>query len=75
MSDELTRLVFFLIVLTGAATLAAAGIHIIADNPSHPQPVTSSNIADNACTRYCEASCMATPQPCLNSCLASCNCC
>jgi hypothetical protein len=73
MPDELTRLVLFLIILAGAATLAAFGLHGIADHTSHPQPVSNCNIADDDCVNYCKASCMATPPPCLDTCIASCD--
>jgi hypothetical protein len=73
MPDELTRLVLFLIILAGAATLAAASIHVIADHSTRPQQEAVCNIADDDCMRYCEASCMATPQPCLDACIASCD--
>jgi len=73
MSDELTRLVLFLLVLAGAATLVASGLHAIADSPCHQQPVGSCNIADDDCVNYCTASCMATPPPCLDACIASCD--
>jgi len=75
MPDELTRLVLFVMILAGAAALAAFGLHAITDHSlsSPPLPATSCNIADDDCINYCRASCMATPQPCLDSCIASCD--